>query len=61
LHLAAEVTRAGGEELAEPYVIRPTSETIIGYSTAGTQLARPAIAQSVGECDAPPVPATAHG
>jgi len=27
----AEVTRAGGEELAEPYVIRPTSETIIGY------------------------------
>lgn len=27
----AEVTRAGGEELTEPYVIRPTSETIIGY------------------------------
>lgn len=27
----AEVTRAGGEELSEPYVIRPTSETIIGY------------------------------
>ncbi len=27
----AEVTHAGGEELAEPYVIRPTSETIIGY------------------------------
>ncbi|NTU85336.1 MAG: proline--tRNA ligase [Chloroflexales bacterium] len=27
----AEVTRAGGEELAEPYVIRPTSETIIGH------------------------------
>jgi prolyl-tRNA synthetase len=27
----AEVTRAGGEELPEPYVIRPTSETIIGY------------------------------
>lgn len=27
----AEVTRAGGEELAEPYIIRPTSETIIGY------------------------------
>lgn len=27
----AEVTRGGGEELAEPYVIRPTSETIIGY------------------------------
>ncbi len=27
----AEVTRAGGEELADPYVIRPTSETIIGY------------------------------
>ncbi|HYO90487.1 MAG TPA: aminoacyl--tRNA ligase-related protein, partial [Pyrinomonadaceae bacterium] len=26
----AEVTRAGGEDLAEPYVIRPTSETIIG-------------------------------
>lgn len=28
----AVVTRAGGEELAEPYVIRPTSETII-YDT----------------------------
>jgi len=27
----AEVTRAAGEELPEPYVIRPTSETIIGY------------------------------
>lgn len=27
----AEVTRAGGEELAEPYVVRPTSETIIGH------------------------------
>ncbi|MFP4439248.1 MAG: proline--tRNA ligase [Chloroflexaceae bacterium] len=27
----AEVTRAAGEELVEPYVIRPTSETIIGY------------------------------
>lgn len=27
----AEVTRAGGEDLAEPYVVRPTSETIIGY------------------------------
>lgn len=27
----AEVTHAGGEELSEPYVIRPTSETIIGY------------------------------
>lgn len=27
----AEVTRAGGVDLAEPYVIRPTSETIIGY------------------------------
>ncbi len=27
----AEVTVAGGETLAEPYVIRPTSETIIGY------------------------------
>ena len=27
----AIVTRAGNEELAEPYVIRPTSETIIGY------------------------------
>ncbi len=25
------VTHAGGEELDEPYVIRPTSETIIGY------------------------------
>jgi prolyl-tRNA synthetase len=30
----AEVTRAGGEELAEPYVIRPTSETIIGATYA---------------------------
>jgi prolyl-tRNA synthetase len=27
----AEVTRAGGEELTEPYIIRPTSETIIGH------------------------------
>ncbi len=26
-----EVTRIGNEELAEPYVLRPTSETIIGY------------------------------
>jgi prolyl-tRNA synthetase len=26
-----EVTRIGKEELAEPYVVRPTSETIIGY------------------------------
>jgi prolyl-tRNA synthetase len=30
----AEVTRAGGEELSEPYVIRPTSETIIGDTFA---------------------------
>jgi prolyl-tRNA synthetase len=30
----AEVTRAGGEELAEPLVIRPTSETIIGATYA---------------------------
>src|SRR5205085_2342729 len=30
----AEVPRAGGEELSEPYVIRPTSETIIGVSFA---------------------------
>lgn len=27
----AEVTRAGGEELTEPLVVRPTSETIIGH------------------------------
>lgn len=27
----AVVTHAGGKELEEPYVIRPTSETIIGY------------------------------
>jgi prolyl-tRNA synthetase len=27
----AVVTHAGGEKLSEPYVIRPTSETIIGY------------------------------
>ncbi len=26
-----EVTRIGKEELADPYIIRPTSETIIGY------------------------------
>jgi prolyl-tRNA synthetase (EC 6.1.1.15) len=25
------VTRAGGEDLTEPYVVRPTSETIIGH------------------------------
>ena len=30
----AEVTRAGGEELAEPLLIRPTSETIIGATYA---------------------------
>ena len=30
----AEVTRAGNEELAEPLVIRPTSETIIGATYA---------------------------
>ena len=28
------VTRAGGEELAEPLVVRPTSETVIGYMYA---------------------------
>src|SRR6059036_2567635 len=28
----AVVTRAGGEELAEPLAVRPTSEAIIGYS-----------------------------
>jgi prolyl-tRNA synthetase len=27
----AVVTHAGGEQLEEPYVIRPTSETIIGH------------------------------
>ena len=27
----AVVTHAGGKELEEPYVIRPTSETIIGH------------------------------
>ncbi len=27
----AVVTRAGGEELTEPLVVRPTSETVIGY------------------------------
>ncbi|HEU5090214.1 MAG TPA: proline--tRNA ligase, partial [Roseiflexaceae bacterium] len=26
-----EVTRIGKEELADPYIVRPTSETIIGY------------------------------
>ena len=30
----AEVTRAGNEELAEPLVVRPTSETIIGVTFA---------------------------
>ncbi len=30
----AVVTHAGGEKLTEPYVIRPTSETIIGYFMA---------------------------
>ncbi|HEX6796905.1 MAG TPA: proline--tRNA ligase [Ktedonobacterales bacterium] len=30
----AVVTRAGGEELAEPLVIRPTSETVIGHMYA---------------------------
>src|SRR5216683_8043996 len=30
----AWVTRAGGEELEEPYAIRPTSETIIGHTYA---------------------------
>ena len=30
----AVVTRAGGEELAEPLVVRPTSETIIGHTYA---------------------------
>jgi prolyl-tRNA synthetase len=30
----AWVTRGGGEELEEPYAIRPTSETIIGHSYA---------------------------
>ena len=28
----AVVTHGGGEELAEPLVVRPTSEAIIGYS-----------------------------
>jgi prolyl-tRNA synthetase len=30
----AVVTRAGGEELAEPLVVRPTSETVIGHMYA---------------------------
>lgn len=30
----AVVTHAGGEELAEPLVVRPTSETMIGYAFA---------------------------
>ncbi len=30
----AVVTRAGGEELAEPLIVRPTSETVIGYMYA---------------------------
>jgi prolyl-tRNA synthetase len=30
----AWVTRGGGEELEEPYAIRPTSETIVGHSYA---------------------------
>jgi prolyl-tRNA synthetase len=30
----AVVTRAGGEELAEPLIVRPTSETLIGHTYA---------------------------
>ena len=30
----AWVTRAGAEELAEPLVVRPTSETVIGFTYA---------------------------
>ena len=49
----AVVTIAGGKELEEPYVIRPTSETIVGHFFAKwIQLSRPsATVQSVGERD----------
>jgi len=33
-HEFAVVTHGGGEQLAEPLIVRPTSETIIGYSFA---------------------------
>ena len=48
----AVVTHAGGEELGEPLVLRPTSETIIwdAYSRLGAELSRPAAAlQPVGQ------------
>ncbi len=39
----AVVTHAGGKELEEPYVIRPTSETIIGhfFAQVDSKLPRP--------------------
>ena len=48
----AVVTIAGGKELEEPYVIRPTSETIVGhfFAQVDSQLARSAdAAESVGQ------------
>ena len=48
----AVVTIAGGKELEEPYVIRPTSETIIGhfFAQVDSELSRPAGAgQSMGQ------------
>jgi len=63
----AEVTRAGGEKLAEPYVIRPTSERLsVTFRQVFTAGATATAGQSVGECDAlgaahPPVPARTAG
>ena len=48
----AVVTHAGGEKLAEPIVVRPTSETVIGeFMAKWIQSYRdlPLLAQSVGE------------
>ena len=61
----AVVTHAGGKELEEPVVVRPTSETIIDelLRQVGPELPRPAAAaQPVGQrralgAAAPPVPA----
>ena len=61
----AVVTHAGGKELEEPVVVRPTSETVIGeyIGQVGPELPRPApAAEPVGQrralgAAAPPVPA----
>ena len=52
----AVVTHAGGKELEEPYVIRPTSETIIWdtFRKVDLELPRscPLLLEPMGECDA---------